>query len=770
MPSSSRHQGGLCFGVFEVDVRVRELRRNGSRVKLQHQPFELLLILLDRPGNVVTREELRMRLWPADVYVDFDRSLNKAIVKLREVLGDSSGCPVYVETLPRVGYRFIFPVTSVQSPVTGENGDSIRTEPFDKARRFPWRAASAVTLAALATATSASWFFSERPHPLTAKDTIVLADFTNRTGDPVFDGTLRQGLSVQLEQSPFLSIISDEQVRETLELMSQKPGVELTPAVAREVCQRTSSTVVLDGTIAQIGSRYQLTLRASNCVDGKSIASDAVLANDKNGVLDALSRASSDIRKKLGESRDTMQKYDAPLQQATTPSLDALRAFSLSVARPMDSGLPFLERAVELDPHFAVAYVQLSDVYDAAGESELASEYAQKAFDNRAQASERERLNIVEAYYYATLGDTDRELSVYPVWEQMFPREAGPWVDSSATHILLGDYERALREAQQAIRLAPNSYVPYGNAGAALLCLNRREEAEQLARRTLGRGIDAPALHLLLYQIAFLENNEKEMRAQLALLLGTPDSGAALALFAQSGTEAYFGRLRSSLEYSSRGVAIARRVQFNELAAQGRIIDALREAEFGDPGGARQAATTALTVSSGRSAKLLTALALARSGDVARAQALADELDRRFPSNTPMQRYWLPAIRASIELDRQNPARALLVLRDASDEFGHVNSLGANLYPVYIRGQAYLGTHQGKEAAAEFQKFLDHNGIVLNSPLGALARLGLARAYSLQGDKMRTLKAYQDFLTIWKDADSELPVLIAAKAEYAKLQ
>jgi eukaryotic-like serine/threonine-protein kinase len=761
--------GPIRFGNFELNVRSGELRKGHTRIKLQDQPLRLLIALLNRPGDVVSREDLRQALWPSDTFVDFEHGLGVAVSKLRLALSDDPEKPRYVETLPRRGYRFIFPVTLSPPTPAGENGNCTHAEakPVRQAIRFSRVAVLAGSIALLGTALM-WWFLSLPKHPLTDKDSIVLADFTNRTGDPVFDGTLRQGLSVQLEQSPFLSIISNEQVRETLELMSQKPGAELTPAVAREVCQRTSSAVVLDGTIAQIGSRYQLTLRASNCVDGKSIVSDAVLANDKNGVLDALSRASSDIRKKLGESRDTIQKYDAPLQQATTPSLDALRAFSLSAARPMDSGLPFLERAVELDPHFAVAYVQLSDVYDAAGESELASEYAQKAFDNRAQASERERLNIIEAYYYATLGDTDRELSVYPVWQQTFPREAGPWVDSSATHISLGDYERALQEAQQAIRLAPNSYVPYSNAGTALLCLNRLGEAEQLARRAVGRGINAPALHLLLYQIAFLENNEKELRAQLALLLGTPDSGAALALFAQSDTEAYFGRLRSSLEYSTKGVAIARRVRFNELAAQGRTIDVLREAEFGDSGGARQAATMALTVSSGRNAKLLTALALARSGDVARARALADELDKRFPSNTPMQRYWLPAIRASIELDRKNPAGALLVLRDASD-VGDVNSLGANLYPAYIRGQAYLGIHRGKEAAAEFQKFLDHSGIVLNSSLGPLARLGLARAYSMQGDKMRTLKAYQDFLTLWKDADPDIPILKQAKAEYAKL-
>jgi eukaryotic-like serine/threonine-protein kinase len=774
----------IRFGPYEISLHTQELFKHGRRLRLAPQAFQVLRILLEQPGQLVSREDLHGALWPADTFVDFDHGLNNAIKRIRDVLDDSADAPNYVETLPRLGYRFIGQVdgngngngraqAAVAEPPLVPVLASPEWKPSKSPIRFPWAAIVVASIAIAGLNVSCWWFFSRKTRVLTEKDTVVLADFTNTTGDPIFDGTLRQGLTIQLEQSPYFNILPDEQIQDTLHRMEQPADARLTPLISREVCQRTSSAAVLEGLIARMGTRYLLTLRAVRCADGSLIASSEEQAADKDHALDALGKTVSAIRGKLGESLNSIQKYDTPLQQATTPSLDALRAFSLS-ATPLnlgvDSGLPFLKRAVELDPHFAAAYVQLSAAYDAVGESELASDYAQKAFDNREQASERERLQIDEIYYSETPGDTDRELSVYPVWQQTYPRDAGPWVDSSDTHNSLGDYDRALREAQQAIRLAPNSYTPYDNAAKALLCLNRREEAGQLARRAVGRGMDVPALRLLLYQIAFLEDSDKEMQAQLAPLLWTPDSGAALAFFAQSSTEAYFGRLRSSLEFSSQGVEIARRVHFNELAAQGRITDALREAEFGLPGRVRQAATTALAISSGRNAKLLTALALARSGDVARALALADELDRRFPSNTRMQRYWLPTIRASIELYRKNPARALIVLRDISYEFGYVNILGGNLYPAYIRGQAYLGTHQGKEAAAEFQKFLDHSGIVLNSPLGALARLGLARAYSLQGDKMKTRKAYQDFLAIWKDADSGLPILKEAKAEYAKLQ
>jgi DNA-binding winged helix-turn-helix (wHTH) protein/predicted Zn-dependent protease len=773
----------IRFGTFELHGATQELFKQGVRLRLSPQAFQVLRLLLEKPGQLITREEFHKALWPADTFVDFDHGLNNAVKRIRDVLNDSADDPLYIETLPRLGYRFIgrigqngndmaapaaveFPLMSV--PVA-EKSETKAGQPV--LLTVAMILAAAIVLFGLSG--SAWWLFSRKAPTLTEKDSIVLADFANATGDPVFDGTLRQGLLVQLEQSPLLSIVSGEQIQETLERMGQKPNAKLTAEIAREVCQRTSSVAVLDGLIAQIGSRYQLTLRAINCADGKSIASAEVLANDKNRVLDALGIASLDIRKKLGESLSSIQKYDAPLPQVTTPSLDALRAFSLSATLPkqgVDSGLPFLKRAVELDPHFAVAYVQLSDAYDAVGENELASEYAQKAFDNREQASQRERLQIDATYYSATLGDTDRELSVYAVWQQMYPRDPGPWVDSSDTRNSLGDYEHALQEAGQAIRLAPNSYVPYMNAGRALLCLNRWEEADELARRALARGIDATALHLLLYQIAFLENNEKEMRAQLAPVLATPDSGGALALFAQSGTEAYLGRLRGSLEFSSEGVKIARSARFNDLAAQARIADSLREAEFGDSGRARQAAATALTISSGRTAKLLVALALARSGDVPRAQALADELEKRFPSDTRMKNYWLPTIRASIELDRGNPAKALAVLRDVSYELSDARYLVGNLYPVYVRGEAYLGTHQGREAAAEFQKFLDHKGIALNSVLGSLARLGLARAYLLQDDKMKAREAYQDFLALWKGADPDIPILKQAKAEYANVQ
>jgi eukaryotic-like serine/threonine-protein kinase len=492
----------------------------------------------------------------------------------------------------------------------------------------------------------------------------------------------------------------------------------------------------------------------------------------KEEVLDALGKAATSLRKRLGESLTSIQKFDIPLDQATTSSLEALKAYSLS-ALPDDSARgPLLQHAIELDPNFADAYVQLSTRYDAAGEAELASDYAQKAFDHREHATERERLYITAIYYALVQGDLDQEMSIHRALEQMYPRDWGAWNDSASDLISLGDYEGAVKQGQEALRLNPTQLNAYLNLGGALLALNRRDEVKQIAKRAQERGLDATDVHILLYGVAFLENDAKEMEAQLTPLLAKPDGGEFDALAMQSRTEAYSGRLKNSLVFLKRGLEIARRGNENELAAQVRDAEALEEAEFGNPGDARRTAAMALTFSTGRNAKLFTALALARAGDATHAQALADELNRQFPSHTLLQRYWLPTIRGSIALARKNPAKALDALQQVSYELGDADAgtLAGNLYPVYVRGQAYLGARQGKEAAAEFQKFLDNRSIVLNSPLGALAHLGLARAYSLQGDTANAREAYLGFLALWKDADPNIPILKEAQAEYAKLQ
>ena len=634
-------------------------------------------------------------------------------------------------------------------------------------RKVPWKIVVPAAALLVALIAGGLYWRSHRSARLTEKDTLVRADFTNTTGDAIFDDTLKQALATQLAQSPFLNILSDQRVSETLRMMARSPGERITMDMAREICQRTTSTAVLAGSIGSLGSQYVIGLNAVNCASGDSLAREEAQASRKENVLSTLGKAATSLREKLGESLASIRKFDAPVEQATTTSLEALKAYTLGLraadAKDDTEAIPFLKRAIERDPNFAVAYSNLATRYSNLGEMDTASQYAQMAYDRRERVSEREQLDVSANYYIMVLGDLEQDLRSYQVWEQTYPRDWMPWQQSSIDLRTFGEYERALPQAQEALRLNPDHANCYLSVGYSFLDLNRRDEAKQVGQQALAHGLGTSGLHVLLYDVAFLENDAKGMEAQVAALSGTP-----LAFDLQSATEAYFGRLGNARRFSTRALEIAKRENLNGQAALIQEGDALREAEFGNSDVAKQAISTAITVSSGRFVKLLASLALARAGDAARAEALANELNKRFPSDTLLQRYWLPTIRGAIELARKNPSQALEVLQSASYELGDVGLW--SLSTVYVRGQAYLGTRQGKEAAAEFQKILDHRSIVLNSPLGALAHLGLGRAYVLSGDTAKARAAYQDFLALWKDADPDIPILKQAKAEYAKLQ
>jgi serine/threonine protein kinase/tetratricopeptide (TPR) repeat protein len=645
-----------------------------------------------------------------------------------------------------------------------------------KSTRLRWITVSVPPLVIVAFALGGWLFFSRKTHTLTDKDSIIIADFTNATGDTVFDGALRQGLSVQLEQSPFLNIISDQQIQQTLNLMGQKPDAKLTPEIARELCQRTGSSAVLDGSIAQIGTPYLLTVKAINCSNGETLASTEAQASDKNHVLDALGKTASEIRNKLGESLSTVQKFDTPLDEATTPSLEALKAFSsgrVSASPPV--AISFLKRAVELDPKFAVAYAWLGIWHTSIGEPSTAAEYTRKAYELRDRTSEPEKYLISAIYYKEVTGNLEKAEQFCKLWMQAYPRSSMAHTYlSGAIYPAIGRYEGVLSEAGEANRLKPDHPVPYVFLMDSYMALNRFDEANSTYRRALEHKLYHHYYNASLYHLAFLQNDVAGMKQQVKQSEGQAGVEDTLLAY-EADTAAHYGRLRESEDYTRRAMESAERAGEKEKAASFSATSGLREGLFGNAVEARRRASLAVARSSGVDVQYASALALAYAGDTGHAQGLTEELNKRFPEATTVQFNYLPTVRAKLALDRGNPSMALEMLRAALPyELGQTTFSGEyawnGLYPVFVRGEAYLSAHQGSEAAAEFQKILDHRGIVWNSPIGALAHLQLGRAFVMQGDIAKARAAYNDFLTLWKDGDPDIPILKQAKAEYAKLQ
>jgi eukaryotic-like serine/threonine-protein kinase len=594
----------------------------------------------------------------------------------------------------------------------------------------------------------------------------------------VFDGTLRQGLSVQLEQSPFLSAVSDERIQQTLKMMGQKPDVKLTPGIARDLCQRTGSAAVLDGTIAQIGTQYLLTIKAVNCASGESLASTEAQASDKDHVLEALGKTATEIRNKLGESLSTVRKFDTPLVQATTPSLEALKAASsgnrVLYASGSAAAIPFFKRAIELDPNFAVAYAWAGRMYADIGESGKAAEYIRKAYELRNRTSEPENYFISANFHVVVTGNMEKAEQTCEFWAQAYPRSELPLSFlSGIIDPVLGHYEKAVEEATEAIKLNPGFPVPYEILIFDYIALHRLEEAKATHALALERKLNRPYFPLALYEIAFLQNDAAGMQQQVARSAGMPEVEDKL-LALEADTAAYSGRLKDAREFSRRAVDSSGRTEEKETAATYSAVAGLREALFGNSDEARRRVASILARSQGRDVLYAAALTLAYAGDSGRAQALAGDLAKRFPEDTIVQFNYLPTLRAQFAVNKGNASEAIESLRAATAyELGQTTASvfpWTAMYPVFVRGEAYLAAHQGGEAAAEFQKILGHRGLVLNQPIVALAHLGLGRANSLQGDTVKARAAYQDFLTLWKDADPDIPIFRAAKAEYARLQ
>src|SRR5579859_5997689 len=775
MPVRSEALPTYRFGKFELDSRSAELRRNGARLKIQEQPLQVLLKLLEHPGEIVSREELRASVWPADTFVDFETGLNTVIKRLRETLGDSAETPIFIETIPRRGYRFAAPV---QARPRGSSPNLVPQEMASTPhlRYKVWIISGAGVL--LAGLLVAFFWANRRPQPLlVSQGIIVVADFTNSTGDPVFDDTLKEAVTIGLQQSPRVRILSEQTIRETLKLMGRLSGEPLKNDVAREVCQRTGGAALLTGSISSLGSEYVIGLRVMNCDNGEMLALQQAQAAKKEDVLKTLGTMATRLRSTLGESLPSVERFDTPIEQATTPSLDAFKAYTLGMkaldAKSTIAAIPFFNRAVELDPNFALAYSMLGSVYgDLLLEPGLAAENIRKAYALRDRVSEREKLDITAAYHVNVTGDLENAIQAGELWSQTYPQDSAAHNRLGLMFEYSGQYDKAAAETLAAIRLFADSAINYANLMEDYTALNRLDQAKIAYRQALDRKLDNVFLHDDLYSIAFLEGDSQEMNRQVAWVIGKPGEEDIL-LSAASDTEAFHGHLERSRVLSQRAVDSAERAGLKGTAALWNLNLALREAEFGNIERARQATRTGLTIASTRNVQTIAALALARAGDLEQAEKMAAELEKQHPSNTAITRYWLPTLRAYVAIGQNDGARALQFLEAATPydlafpppQFEE----GGLLYPAYVRGQAYLLLHNGKEAAREFQKLVDCRGIVINSPLGALAYLGLARAFALKGDSVKARDAYQHLFGLWKDADSDIPLLLQAKMEYAKL-
>jgi DNA-binding winged helix-turn-helix (wHTH) protein/tetratricopeptide (TPR) repeat protein len=795
----------IKFGPYVVDLRAGELRKFGAKVRLQEKPLQLLAALAEKSGQVVTREDLRRRLWPGDTFVDFETGLNTAVSKLRDALSDSTEKPRYIETIPRRGYRFLFPVelgnghshaavdvkpnlalqvvatTTPALAIVSSAESTARTNERIRStsRTGLWSLLAAILVLGLL---AGGYFYSHRVPKLTDRDTIVVADFANNTGDPIFDDTLKTALTVSLRQSPFLNVLPESEVANILQEMTRPATEKLTTGVAREVCQRAGSKAYIGGAVGNLGSEFVLGLKAVNCQTGDVLAQEQVTAPSKEKVLDTLGAAASKLRAELGESLATVQKFDVPLAQATTASLEALKSYSLAerrFQRDTAASLPYFKRAIELDPNFAMGYRALGGVYLTLGEPERAKPYLLKAFQLRERSSEPEKLLITANYYSYVTGELDKAAQTYEEVVESYP-SGGASEDWAATLWAQGKYSRAAEITKRAMRRDPSNEDSYENLAAFLLASQHLDEARQVLH--VMPKTDDFLQHQLLYALAFLGMDAAAMSEQQQWFAHQPEYehfGLALA----SDSEASAGHEGLARQLTDRSVGSAIRADSNENAAMWRANAALQQAAYGYAVEARRSAAEALKMAPvSEAAEAEAALAFAMVGDAARAESLAQALGKRLPLDTQMQSLWLPAIRAQLALNRNNSAAAVEGLQAASPiELGG-NSFGNNvscLYHIYIRGEAYLAAGDSNASAAEFQKVLDHSGIVWNCWTGALARLGVARANALQSKiskganadaaRASALASYRDFLALWKDADPDIPILKQAKAEYAKM-
>ena len=766
------------FGPFRVDVQRELLFRSGEPLALTTKTFRILTVLIRHGNQTVTKDDLMKTVWP-DTFVGED-NLSRHIFMLRKVLGESAQDHRYIVTVPGQGYRLaesVRVVTDQEVDIVAASHSTMHVQ-VEQTRHWGWIALAAVLLLSLAA--GAYHFFLRRPARLTTKDSVVLADFANSTGDSVFNGTLRQGMAVQLAQSPFLSLISEQRIGKTLRLMGRAADAPLTPELAREICERTGGAAVLEGSIASLGSQYVVSLRAEHCGTGDVLDLEQAQAARKEDVLNALSQIAVKFRTRVGESLTTVEKHSTPLAEATTSSLDALKSYSEGVkvgfSTSLEAGVPYLKQAVAIEPDFALAHAQLGIFYEDLGESLLATTSTTRAYQLRGRASDPERFFITTLYQRQAMGNLEEARRTCEQWTHTYPRDPAPHgLLSGFIYQGLGQYEKSIAEARNAISLDPGFEPAYVNLASSYIYLNRPADAERTMQQAAQRELDIPEFRMLMrYHVAFLGSNAAGMDREAALAVGNPGIEDWMA-HAQALVFARSGQLQRARKMSDRAIVLARQAGQNDRAAIYEAGAAVSEALFGEPAAARQKSTAALALSNSRDVEYATAFALGLSSDFSRAQALANDLQNRFPEDTSVKYHYLPALRGLLALQRGDAASAteqsmVPYPHELAVTHSTFSAFFGMFYPVIVRGDAYLASHKGAEAAAEFRRILSQPGLLLADPVGAMAQLQLARAYRMQGDTAKARQAYQDFLTLWKDADPGIPTLKQAKTEYAHLR
>ena len=777
------------FGVFEIDRRSGELRKGGVRVRLASQPFQVLLALLDRAGQVVTRDELQRRVWPADTFVDFDRGLNKAVNRLREALGDTADSPRFIETIPKRGYRFIAPVqqrdagstratdppapSDVSVSLSAHGSGSRISESSSVQRERPrrvrvWMAGAAVLLFGVAAAYP---LLAGRSRPIVEPARIVLADFANETGDPAFDHTVAQALAVDLQQSPVVQIVSDHEVRRTLALMRQPTDRPLTITIAHDVCRRTDAFAVLGGTLSLVGSEYVIGLDALECRTGEVLTRRQLKASRKEAVLDGIDTVAADIRRMLGEASDSVRRFDSRVHRMlTTGSLAAFEAYTAGERNVLRQGgwsaVPFFKRSIELDPEFAYAHAALGLILGTFGEAEASRLHTEKAYHLRDRVSEWERLFITAQYHDRVTGDLDQMLTTCEMWVATYPYDRTARNRLAAAFNQIGQSQRAIAELDKAREVGRDHPLDVDAWAVTTLRMNRAHDALPVVQRFVAQTPDRVPLRRIAYRLLFAANDSAGMAGMVNWAANTPRAEVLVA--EQAATDAYYGRFDRSRSWMQRAMAAALRSEFKGNAAVWTALHAVREALLGNNEEAQAQARAAVALEESADTRALAAVALARAGDLDAARQLADRLSAERPRGTLVQNYWMPAIRSQTDLHDGGAQAAIESLRAA--EPYELSDTHLPLLPAYIRGEAYLQARDGRRAAAEFQKLLQHHGAVGNSLLGPLARLGLARALALAGDRSGAKTQYETFFEVWRDADAEIPLGRQARAEYQEIK